>query len=40
MEKVGEVEWDMGGIWGEDAHERIDPVLRHPSFLFIFRNRN
>ena len=25
---------------GEDAHERIDPVLGHPSFLFIFRDRN
>ena len=29
-----------GGILGEDTHERIDPVLRHPSFLFIFRDRN
>lgn len=25
---------------GEDAHERIDPVLRHPLFLFIFRDCN
>ena len=29
-----------GGDMERDAHECIDPVLGHPSFLFILRDRN
>jgi hypothetical protein len=39
-EKWGKSSGRWGVYGSKDTHERIDPVLGHPSFLFIFRNRN
>jgi len=43
LKQQGKVRKSSGvrmGYGQEDAHESIDPVLWHSSFLFKFRNRN
>ena len=41
VESAVREEGNAGEVWEQESiHERVDPVLRHPSFLFIFRNRD